>query len=346
MKGVRDGPAAGAEPETKLVRTRVDADPHTLVLRRRRGDPAALSLLAEPLSAEEPTDALAVTHDDPESFLGAWRDRVDRAPRNVGVVSVGERMRSASASTPVDRSVVRGVADPADAAAIRDAVAGYLDAWPADGRTVAYVDSVTAFLDRWETDRAVGFLRGLLRAFDARDAAGYVCLTPSAHDCATVREVASLFDTVVECLEGAAEAVAAPSVSDCFEAVADPRRRSVLADLTDRGSAAVEDLTERAARRTGSDAGRVATALRHVHLPKLADFGVVAYDRERGRVEPGAHIDRIEPYLWGPTGDDAENDDPTSGGPMNGDAADGVTDATDAGDGASRAGTDAGRRSE
>lgn len=296
---------ASADRETRLVRTRVDADPHTLALRRTRGDTAPLSLLADPLSDEEPTDALAVTHDDPETFLATWRDRIDRPPRNVGVVSVGERMRSASPSAPADRSLVRGVADPADAAAIRDAVAGYLDAWPGDGRTVAYVDSVTAFLDRWKTDRAVGFLRELLRAFDARDAAGYVCLTPSAHDCATVREVAALFDTVVECVAGTAEATREPSVSDCFEAVADPRRRSVLADLADGESAAVEDLAERAARRFGLDAERVGTALRHVHLPKLADLGAVAYDREPGRVEPGVHIDRIEPYLRGAAGDDA-----------------------------------------
>ncbi|NHN59211.1 MULTISPECIES: hypothetical protein [Halorussus] len=197
------GPSA--DRETRLVRTRVDADPHTLVLGRTRGDTAALSVLADPLSAEGPMDALAITHDDPETFLATMRDRIERAPRNVGVVSVGDRMRSASASSPVDRSVVRGVADPADAAAIRDVVAGYLDAWPADGRTVAYVDSATSFLDRWETDRAVGFLRELLRAFDARDATGYVRLTPAVHDCATVREVAALFDTVVECLEDLTE---------------------------------------------------------------------------------------------------------------------------------------------
>ncbi|MFC7079855.1 DUF7504 family protein [Halorussus caseinilyticus] len=283
--------------DTKLVRTSVDADPHKLVLRRTRGKISTLDLLFDSFSENEPTDALAVTHEGPEEFLGTWRDRIDRRPRNVGVVSVGEQMRSAAATTPSDRNVVRGVADPMDADAIRDATTGYLDAWPADGQTVGYFDSVTPLLDCWDIATTTAFVRDLLRALDARDAVGYFCLTPAAHDRATVREVASLFDTVVECVESGVEATVEPCVGDCFDAIADPRRRYVLAGVPDSESVAVADLAATVAGRSSLDRKQVESSLRHVHLPKLADFGMVAYDRERGRVERGDHFERVEPYL-------------------------------------------------
>lgn len=159
------------------------------------------------LSRERPIDLLAVTYDGPSALLEAWDDRIDRRPRNAGVVSVGERMRSASApgepSAPV-RNVIRGVADPADVSGLLDAVLGYLDSWPRDGRSVAYFDSVTALLERVDAAAATDFLADLLRALGERGVVGYFCLTPSAHDCATVRAITSLFDTVIECIDGAA----------------------------------------------------------------------------------------------------------------------------------------------
>ncbi|WP_137287296.1 DUF7504 family protein [Halorussus salinisoli] len=290
--------------DTKLVRTSVDADPHKLVLRRTRDELPTLGLLFDSFPENEPTDVLAVTHEGPEEFLGTWRDRIERRPRNVGVVSVGEQMRSAAAATPTDRNVVRGVADPTDADAIRDAVTGYLDAWPADGQTVAYFDSVTALLDCWNVETATEFVRDLLRTLDVRDAVGYFCLTPAAHDRATVREIASLFDTVVECVESAAEATVEPSVSDCFDAIADPRRRYVLTGIPESESVAIADLAASVAGRTSLDRQHVETSLKHVHLPKLSDFGMVAFDPERGRVERGDHFERVEPYLRKATGTD------------------------------------------
>ncbi|NEU56440.1 helix-turn-helix transcriptional regulator [Halorussus sp. MSC15.2] len=290
--------------DTKLVRTCIDADPHTLVM-RRQCDASSLDLLFDALSVDDPTDALAVTYEGPEELLETWRERIDRRPRNVGVVSVGEQMRSATATTPTDRNVVRGVPDPEDAEAIRSAVTGYLDAWPADGHTVAYFDSVTEFLDHWDAGTGVEFLRRLLRSLDARDTVGYFCLTPAVHDRATVREVASLFDTVVECVESTTEAVSEPSVSDCFEAVSDPRRRYVLAELTGHESTGIAEIADSVAARTSLDRQQVTASLKHVHLPKLADFGMVAYDRERERIAPGEYFERVEPYFRKAVGGDA-----------------------------------------
>ena len=283
--------------DTKLVRTRVAGNPHTLVLRRTADDGAEFGPLFDLLPSDEPTDVLAITHDQSAQFLQQWRERIDRRPRNIGVVSVGEAMRSTSSTEGQPRTPVRGVADPTDAERIRDAATGYLDAWPTEGRSVAYVDSATALVDHLGVDRAVAFLRAFRRALDARDAVGYVCLRPAALDRAVVREVASLFDTVVECVDSAAATAAEPSVSDCFEAVSDRRRRYVLAALADEESLPVGEVVDRVTARVEADRERIAASLLDVHLPKLAGLGVAAHDRERECVARGRQFERVEPYL-------------------------------------------------
>jgi len=286
--------------DTRLVRTSVDGDPHTLVLRRTGDDSPEFGPLFDLLPDDEANDVLAVTHEQSAAFLQRWRERIDRRPRNVGVVSVGEVMRSATPADAPAQSVVRGVADPTDAEDIRDAATSYLDAWPDDGRSVAYLDSTAELVDDLGSDGAIEFLRQFRWTLDARDAAGYVCLRPAAHDCEFVREVGALFDTVVECVDSAAVASSKPSVSDCFTAIADRRRRLVLAELLDEDDhekRSVPELVDAVAPGVEADRARVTASLIDVHLPKLADLGVVAYDRERARVARDRHFERVEPYL-------------------------------------------------
>lgn len=283
--------------ETRLVRTCVGADPHTLVL-RRTDDGLGLDTLFD-LVPDDPTDAVAVTHRRPERLVREWSARTDRS-RNVGVVSVGEQMRSSTAASPptaAARTTVRGVPDPTDTADLRDAVTGYLDAWPAGGEQVVYLDSLTALLGRVDVEGVTEFLRELLRALDARGAVGYVRLTPAAHERRVVREVTSLFDTVAETVAVSADAADRPPVDACVEAVADPRRRAALAAVADGEPASVSELADRVAARRPVDRERAATSLRQVHLPRLAELGALAHDRERDRVAPGEQFDAVEPYL-------------------------------------------------
>jgi DNA-binding transcriptional ArsR family regulator len=283
--------------ETKLIRTCVDGDPHTLVLRRTPTDAATLDLLFDAVAPERPTDALAVTDGGTEGFLEAWCSRVNRRPRNVGVISVGERMWSTATTTAPRHDIVRGVADPTDTESILNVAMGYLDVWPADGRTVVHFHSMAPLLDRLCSEAMTDFLEEFVRALDARDAVGYFCLTPTNHDEAIVREVASLFDTVVECVGSAAEAMAEPSVSDCFDVISDPRRRYVLAAVSEGDSVSVEGLAGRIAAQIPVEREQLHVSLVSVHLPKLADFGMIAYDPEADSVEPGRHFGRVEPYL-------------------------------------------------
>ena len=286
--------------DTRLVRTSVDGDSHTLVLRRTGEEAGAFGLLFDLLPDDGPTNLLAVTHEQSQRFLHAWRERIDRRARNVGVVSVGEQMRSAaSASVPqrTNRPVLRGVPDPEDLDDIRETTTQFLDAWGDDARTIVYFDSLSAIAERSDAGTAIEFLDDLLRAFDARGTAGYFCLRPAAHDRAVVREIASRFDTVLECVDSAADAADEPSVGDCFDAMSNVRRRWVLSEIADGEEVSVAELARSVAERTSADAERVQISLLNVHLPKLADLGLVAYDRDRGRVAVGHHFERAVPFL-------------------------------------------------
>lgn len=302
--------------DTQLVRTRVGGDDHTLVLQRSAEDASRFDPLFDLLPDGGLTDALAITYRESELVFRQWRERVDRRPRNVAVLSVGEQMRSATASaaTSVERTPLYGIADPADTEAIRRTTANYLDAWPDDGRTVVYFDSITALWDHLDADEAVAFLADLRETLDDRNAVGYFCMRPAAHDSSVVQRVGSQFDTVVECAGtgSAAEVRSKPSVDDCLDAMADSQRRRLLAAVAHGEEVAVGELADHVADRASADRRAVRVSLVNVHLPKLADLGLVAYDRDAGSVSPGVHFEAVVPFLRNAPDVDAALDDPSS----------------------------------
>ena len=98
----------------------------------------------------------------------------------------------------------------------------------------------------------------------------------------------------------------AASLDALFEALADSRRRHVLSILLDRPTpldvetlaravAAREEAATSAADVPDDVVRRIQIALHHVHLPKLAETGVVEYDYERGAVAVGEEMDAMSP---------------------------------------------------
>ncbi|WP_226039068.1 hypothetical protein [Natrinema sp. DC36] len=85
-------------------------------------------------------------------------------------------------------------------------------------------------------------------------------------------------------------------IDSSFVALSDPCRRSLCryAMRTETEHVSHEELVdyvvERAPEPVAADADRrtVATELVHIHLPKLADAGLIEYDRQSGVV----HVDR------------------------------------------------------
>lgn len=88
-----------------------------------------------------------------------------------------------------------------------------------------------------------------------------------------------------------------------FQCLAQRRRRIVLTYLLGHGnrSVTVEELAtaiiEAESPSSSSDLESVAITLDHVHLPLLADTGLIDYERDRSVVTTTNWTTHIEPYL-------------------------------------------------
>lgn len=154
------------------------------------------------MAAPERENVLAVTYrDTPDRWLRSWQESVGELPARVGVVSVGESMRSADGSSPGGDagSVSRAVQSPTDLTGLGITVSEYLKEWSGNGnRTVACFDSVTAFLQYRELHTVYRFLHVMTNRLSAVDAVGHYHLDPDAYDEQTVSRLKSLFDASVE----------------------------------------------------------------------------------------------------------------------------------------------------
>jgi len=92
-----------------------------------------------------------------------------------------------------------------------------------------------------------------------------------------------------------------------FEIIRNERRRLVLQYLEDNdGDTTLSDLAEHiaaiendttVAALSAQQRKRVYVGLYQCHLPKMADSGIVEFNKDRGLVRPGPNIDQLEPYL-------------------------------------------------
>lgn len=88
------------------------------------------------------------------------------------------------------------------------------------------------------------------------------------------------------------------SMDAAFDVLADGRRRAVLSYLLgDRERADLEDLAAYVTTEVGGADERAAATLHHLHLPKLADAGLISYDHEHRTAVARDSIRNLEPYL-------------------------------------------------
>lgn len=117
--------------------------------------------------------------------------------------------------------------------------------------------------------------------------------------------------------------VGPPELDTVLDVCEHKHRRIVLAALTDQHqSLSINDLTNAIvkhnhhtppAEAADETVTQIQTALHHVHLPKLAEAGLIQYDPEQQLVEPTAQLDRAESHLSAILAVDSELPTPLEG---------------------------------
>lgn len=82
---------------------------------------------------------------------------------------------------------------------------------------------------------------------------------------------------------------------DIFEALADGQRRRLLLDLLDHNPQEIAERSSVPKETTERDAELITT--HHVHLPKLAEYEYIEWDRGADVVTKGRQFDEIRPLL-------------------------------------------------
>lgn len=253
---------------------------------------------------------LVVYGHGPETVRDIWRDRIDETPARLGVIGVGAA-NDEDDSEPVSADgadVLTSVRNPDDVSDLGMTISLYLEDWAtAETRTVLGFHSLTAMLGHVDLETVFKFLHVLTRRLDAIETSGRFYLDPVSVDEQTIETLRPVFDTVIE--RGRPEEADPITPDVAFDLVRASRRRYVLYHLLESAEGVtVEGLaTSVAAREDDADPDRIETSLRHSHLPKLEDAGLISLDSDR--VVPRRSIEAIEPYLSPATSHDLPEDE-------------------------------------
>ncbi len=239
------------------------------------------------LSADGTTErnVLIVTYNrSPEVVLRHWQSRVGDEPMQLGVVAIGV----GNAQTGTQRLQPSGegnsvsLSNPASLGRLETTIRLYLDEWAANEYpTVLCFDSVSTLLHHVDRTAAFRFLASLTEQLPLLDVVAHFHINPNVHDDETVAMLCSLFD-IVQGYEATEPIVSADVLSALLGS---PRRQLVcryLCEVSD--SATVSGIAQQIATWEGSSAPsknereRVQITLWHVHLPELAEVGILELD--------------------------------------------------------------------
>ncbi len=240
---------------------------------------------------------LAVTRDGRgESILDAWWTSGQTA--DVGVVVVGGEMRSVCESRGADASGVflHGI-EHGSLVEIHRAFSEFETRWSdAAGRTALYVDGIADMLSADGIGTTYNRVRSVCRRASQSGPTAFGCL-PAATPEPVKAGIATLFDTVLglERRDGAPAVVRQPrpvgySYDRVFELLGPARRRAALRVLDQANEPlGIDNLAQAVAPRvaqapTDDTVDRLRTHFYQTDLPKLAEAGVVEFERQLRRV--------------------------------------------------------------
>lgn len=84
-------------------------------------------------------------------------------------------------------------------------------------------------------------------------------------------------------------------IDEYFAILANTHRRQILTSLLEHGPSSVDYVTRNGESDRNRQQKRI--ALRHVHLPKLEDCGLIDWNRKANSVAKGPRFDDIKPLL-------------------------------------------------
>lgn len=270
---------------------------------------------ASPEVVPEATNVLVVSAArSMRTVMEDWRQYVGALPAAFGLATYAEFDRSAATGQPSREPLPGGnltltsMSEPGDLPRLGTAVMLYLDDWAdTDRESLVYVDALGPFVDASSVESVFQFLHLLVESVDQLDADVVVRLDSSSTDDRTVDTFRPLFDEVID-------ATAALHTDELRAVLGNDRRRFVLRALLETTPIGLDRLATRLAcwendteDPTDAECDRAYTALASIHVPRLAEANLVAFDRSIGEVrlaDGDWSIDRLERYLTTPSDDD------------------------------------------
>jgi predicted transcriptional regulator len=292
----------------------------TLLVKRPSTDPAGRSACLEALSAADAgsVNLLRITRSEsPSDWLRFWRTEgdLDVADHRIVMVRPEDGLRCSAGTTTASRAGTTDVSMPEPESDVsvtvvptdddtfhqlQATVADVLDDWAdADSPPLVCGGSVVGLLETVDPDGGLRSLQQLLDHLRAAGARVHFHIDPERVTDADCRALDRVFDRIVGDPQAVPPAPAPEASPDVvFELLGHDCRREVVRLLgAMEEPIGVDELASRVGqRRGGPESTRVAPErktkvdLYHNHLPKLADAGVVSFDREAGTVRPERDI--------------------------------------------------------
>ena len=258
----------------------------------------------------ETSNVMLVTYGhSPEAVRDAWRAQVGKTPKRLGIIGVGiaDRHTDGESVSATDEDVLTTVRDPSSASDLGIAISLYLEDWATDDTpTIFGFHSVSSMLEHVGLETAFRFLHVLTRRLAGTETSGRFYLDPNVIDEQTVETLRPVFETVIE-HEQPAEDPITPDIA--FDLLQSERRRYILYHLLESSDeTSVEALVSSVGHREETiDHDRVEMSIRHTHLPKLEDAGVVSSHLDR--IIPHGSLAALKPYLSSAVAHDLPDED-------------------------------------
>lgn len=136
----------------------------------------------------------------PDAWFHNWQRQAETLPQEVGLIRIGETIRSAPTDTSVTEireppSFVEALPNPADVTGLKGTIRAYIDEWTDNShQTVIYLDSLAPLVRSVGLNNAYSFLHTLTGRIRSVNGFGYYRVQSSTEN----REIADLLRNLAD----------------------------------------------------------------------------------------------------------------------------------------------------